>query len=228
MRFRPLPGLTLASIPVLALLIALGVWQAQRAQWKADLIAQYEAAGAAPPRPLTAALCAGEQGRVAVDLILGTEELRIYGGGPRGEPGWLIVQLAFAPQCMPGAAGEAGPRALVQTGFETLDGARAASPRVLHLEPWPEAGAFTPRNDPQAGQYYRFDAADLGGAFGVPPDRLSPLWARWDERTPLERATIAPATHIGYALTWFGLAAALLAVYLAMHVRAGRLRLRDG
>lgn len=225
MMFRPLPGLTAAAVPALALLIALGVWQVQRAQWKADLIAGYEAAEAAPPLPLSQALCEGAQGRVDLDLVLEPLELRIYGAGPAGEPGWLIVQPAFGPQCAPGDH-ELDRRVLVQSGFETLDGVRSASPRILHLDAWPGIGPFTPEDSPETGEFYRFEAPALAAALGLAADQLPPVWAHWDDRTPLERARIAPADHAGYALTWFGLAAALAGVYLAMHARAGRLRFR--
>ena len=34
--------------------------------------------------------------------------------------------------------------------------------------------------------------------------------------------------HFGYALTWWGLALALIGVYVAFHLRTGRLRFRAG
>lgn len=224
--FRPLPGLTAAAVPALALLLALGVWQIQRAQWKADLVAQYEAAESEPPAVLSSALCAGGEGRVTMDLTLGPQELRIYGAGPNGEAGWMIVQPGFGATCAPG--GPETQRVLVQTAFETLDGARTQSPRDLHLGPWPPFGRFTPENAPERGEYYRFVAADLALALGLKPEQISTLWAYWDARPPLERVSVTPATHAGYALTWFGLAAALVGVYFAVHARAGRLRLRQG
>lgn len=49
MYFRPFPILTIIAVPALAALIALGVWQVQRASWKADLIVQFEQAAKAEP-----------------------------------------------------------------------------------------------------------------------------------------------------------------------------------
>jgi surfeit locus 1 family protein len=222
--FRPLPVLTLAAVPLLALLLALGIWQVQRAGWKAELVAELERRAATPPAPLGEALCRDDpSGPVTVDLILGPDPIRIYGAGPDGRPGWLIVQPAYGPQCAPGDH-ELDRRVLVQTGFEAITGEFRAAPPALSLEPWPESGAFTPENAPERGEYYRFDAA-LAEAAGVPPEALVPVWARWDDRPALGRVSIMPAEHIGYALTWFGLAIALAAFYLAMHVQAGRLRL---
>ncbi len=208
-------------LPALALLLALGAWQVQRAGWKAELIRGYEAREAAEPVLLSAALCAGAApGPVLRDLEMDADELTLWGAGPWGEPGWLILQLAAAPECDPRL------RVLVQTGFEPLDGVRRTAPMRLMLEDWPRIGPFTPRDLPEQGLYFRFDAESLAGALGVAPRDLSPVWARWEERSAEERAAVPPATHIGYAVTWFGLAAALLGVWLAVHVSRGRLRFR--
>ena len=58
MYFRPFPILTIIAIPAFAALIALGVWQSQRASWKANLITQFEQAAKAQPQSPEAVLCA--------------------------------------------------------------------------------------------------------------------------------------------------------------------------
>ena len=35
---------------------------------------------------------------------------------------------------------------------------------------------------------------------------------------------LPPARHLGYALTWFGLALGMIGVYIALHMARGRLR----
>ena len=57
MYFRPLPVLTLIAVPALAALVWLGVWQAQRAGWKAQEIADFQKQADSLPRPYTA-ICA--------------------------------------------------------------------------------------------------------------------------------------------------------------------------
>ena len=52
MYFRPLPVLTFIAVPVLIALVTLGVWQSQRAGWKADQIAAFSAHMKAPPLSL--------------------------------------------------------------------------------------------------------------------------------------------------------------------------------
>ncbi|MEM7730550.1 MAG: SURF1 family cytochrome oxidase biogenesis protein [Pseudomonadota bacterium] len=44
-----MPGLTLAVLICLPILIGLGVWQYQRWQWKTGVLAEVEAAVTAPP-----------------------------------------------------------------------------------------------------------------------------------------------------------------------------------
>ena len=56
MTFRPYPGITIASLIVLAILCGLGFWQLERRDWKLALIAQVERNMAAPPITLDAAL----------------------------------------------------------------------------------------------------------------------------------------------------------------------------
>ena len=62
-RARRLPiGLTLATLISLAILIALGVWQMQRLDWKSDLLAQIESRSEAPPRPTSEILALAASG----------------------------------------------------------------------------------------------------------------------------------------------------------------------
>lgn len=214
MRFHPLPVLTAVFLPALALLLALGTWQVQRAGWKADLVAEWAARESGPARPLADALCAARaDGPVEVTVPPEGPEIRMYAPGPAGEPGWAMLRAGRGEGCW----------APVQTGFEILNGPRRPAPARLILEPWPEIGPFTPENAPEREEYYRFTPDGLAAAFGLPEAELAPLWARWETRSPEERVAIAPADHVGYAVTWFGLAAALVGVYLALHLRAGRL-----
>ena len=51
--------------------------------------------------------------------------------------------------------------------------------------------------------------------------------ARYAARLRMDDS-LPPQRHFGYAITWWGLAIALLAVYLAFHHQKGRLRFRGG
>ena len=92
MYFRPFPLLTAFSIPALVALLWLGVWQGQRAQWKADEVAGFAQKLAAPATPL-ADICARG---LAEQQILGTPPaagpaVRVFGTRASGKAGWKLV-----------------------------------------------------------------------------------------------------------------------------------------
>ena len=225
MYFRPLPVLTLFAVPILAALVALGVWQAQRAGWKADLIRDFEQAAQAAPLTLDAACAAGlAEGQVIVPPTAGGAQLRVFGNDAGGSPGWRVFQVAEL----------CGRPVLMESGFEKLAiggpggqlpaGASERAPVDRYIvEPWPEKSAMAPDNAPDRNEWHWFDAGamrlalespGLDTAFIVTPYAGMPAFL---SRTPAE-------THIGYAVTWFGMAAAFLVIYAVFHARAGRLR----
>ncbi|WP_300545785.1 SURF1 family protein [Maricaulis sp.] len=220
LRFRPFPLLTLFSLPALALLVILGFWQVQRMTWKAERIAAFEARGQLAD--FRTAICTDFDGAfgpsVSGPAPLAGETLRLY--ALRDQAGWVRVGLMPVPACDP--SGEPG-YVFVETAFESLAGGGRATPRQWRIEPFPAAGRFAGRNDTDTNQWYRFDAVAMARALGVDPDRVHPVWARADTGLPASLAQTPPARHFGYALTWFGLALALVGVYLALHIARGRL-----
>ena len=65
MRFKLTFWATALVIPALAVLIALGIWQVERRDWKHDLLARIAAERAAPPRDL-------------VEVLSGPDDQRAY------------------------------------------------------------------------------------------------------------------------------------------------------
>src|SRR5690349_7519588 len=110
MHFRPYPVLTVIAIPALALLVALGVWQSQRAEWKTRLIARFEEAAKADPQPPEAILCGGrpEAGVVVSPPAGEGKTMRVFGHDAAGVAGWRRFQAVRLP-C--GAV-------LAETGFD--------------------------------------------------------------------------------------------------------------
>lgn len=225
MYFRPFPILTLFAVPILATLVGLGVWQAQRAGWKTNLINEFEALATAPPLSRDA-LCSGglAEGAVIEPPQARGPALRVFGHNGAGAPGWR--EFAVADLC--------GRQVLVQSGFEALEigGPGGMPPPGAEAEPvidryvvegWPEKSFMAAANAPDRNEWHWFDpaamamalsAADLDARFILtpytgPPDFLS--------RTP-------PESHIGYSVTWFGMAVAFVVIYGVLHARAGRLR----
>ncbi|QNL19271.1 SURF1 family protein [Hyphobacterium sp. CCMP332] len=223
--FRPLPLLTLLSIPALALLIWLGAWQFGRMAEKADAISGWESREVGDPADWQAALCdirSSFTGR-AVFPPDGVEggEVRFHGRSTSGELGWRLMSPVPVPACFDPAAGQ---YFLVQTGFETFTGNVLPAPDVLMFARPPEPGAFDAANNVETGEFFRYEAEALSSALGGRPVATD-FWmiAAGDEMPP-QLANVPPGQHLGYALTWWGLAIGLIAVYLLMHVQAGRLR----
>jgi surfeit locus 1 family protein len=99
------------------------------------------------------------------------------------------------------------------------DGQVAGRVSVTGLLRRPEPGNwFTPDNDPPRGQWYRRDPHAIAAAFGLA--RVAPFMIDADAAPNPgglpqggETRLSFPNNHLGYALTWFGLAAALAGVF---------------
>jgi surfeit locus 1 family protein len=224
MHFRPLPVLTIIAIPALAALIALGVWQGGRAGEKAEQIAAFAQHMQAPPLSLEQA-CAETlaPGQIVVPPPAHGATVRVFGHqAATAAAGWKLFQ----------AAEICGRPVLVETGFDPLElggpggvmpGANLPPPDRFIVTPWPEQPFMAGPNAPDRNEWSWFDAPAMTKALGVTDlDTryvLAPLDGLPDYlvRTP-------PETHVGYAVTWFGMAIAFAVIYGLMHVRAGRLR----
>jgi surfeit locus 1 family protein len=223
MHFRPLPLMTAFAIPALILLLWLGTWQAQRAGWKAAKVASFAERLAAPPATVESICASG----LADQQILTTPQssggaIRVFGTRASGKPGWKLFQ----------ASTMCGRPVLVQTGFEELviggpGGVSPAPPpprpdRYI-VAPWPRKPALPGDNAPQRNEWYWMDHPPIAAFLGQPQlDAqfvILPL-----EGMPEFLVRTPPETHIGYSVTWFGMAIALAVIYGLFHMRAGRLR----
>ncbi|MEQ8299964.1 MAG: hypothetical protein RH945_05420 [Hyphomonas sp.] len=105
--------------------------------------------------------------------------------------------------------------------------------------------AFSGEDSPQTGIYYTLDPdvlaavlpADLasrvdGRVFESETIRLTENGRTMVGDNPFAQVRVdsklPPQRHFGYAITWWGLAMALVGVYLAFHYQQGRLRFRKG
>jgi surfeit locus 1 family protein len=224
-----------ASVVCVALLIGLGVWQLHRLAWKEALIAAVEArAHAAPvdappesdwPRLDPADY---EYRRVRFAGVFdGSRQVTVFRAlsEPRGRfggPGYLVmtplklvdgatvlVDRGFVPEAQKAAAGETTVVGLM----------RASETRNL----------FTPSDDPANGQWFTRDVGAIARAEGL--TRVAPFFVDAEagpdpSALPEGGETILafPNNHLSYALTWFGMAAALVGVFVAYAAS----RLREG
>ena len=214
-------GLTIASAIAFAILVGLGVWQVQRLTWKSELLKQVAAARAAPVRPLAEALASQSPAwrRVVLDCPgLATAPYIELQTIVDGRPGSRLISACPIP----------GGSILVDRGF--IDAERSVRPPVSAstdpitvtgvLREGDQSGAFTP--PPAHGHFYARDLAAMAAELKAPnpapyfvaaETRTTP---GFDALTPVAIPGDIPNRHLGYIITWFGLAGALACVYAAM------------
>lgn len=223
MRARFPWGLTIVCALAFALLCGLGTWQLQRMQWKNRLIAQAEAAAALAPAPLADVLALHDPAfrKVRIDCPgLATApfvELQTIHDGEAG------VRLISACRPTDFAAGF-----LIDRGF--VSGTVSARPRVLpstvsfplvaELRKPPPPGPMALPVD--QGRFFARDTPGMARALGIADPDPNTLFAltssnpEWPALQPSAPPAAFSNNHLGYALTWFGLALALAGFYIAL------------
>lgn len=225
-----LSGVAVAAVTVL---LTLGGWQVQRLGWKQDLLARIEAARAAPPIPLTDALAqvAADQPvefrRVAFQCqdVGASQPIRLATTGKsRSREAALGHRFIYACPIVGGPYGSI----LVDAGFDDIDVVstcivdRGAPLPTLVGALRTDGGRnrFTPPDRPQDRLFYARDIPAM--ASSVRAERPAPYIVVleqsqcWAQGRPAPLPTDIANNHLGYALTWFGLAGALAVVYIAM------------
>ena len=232
-RFRPLLGPSLWFLPGFALLIGLGVWQIQRLHEKEALIASVEAGLHAPPVALSDVLRHGAEReewrpvRVSGHFLY-DKELYLFSRGPMGAVGVDVITPLVQ---------SSGDAVLVDRGFvpealrnpstraEGQVGGDVSVTGILRLSQKP--GLFTPAPNLNTRLWFVKDVPSMESATGldVPPVVIEADATQNPGGWPLGGQTRVdfPNDHLQYAITWFGLALALLAVYLLYHRSHGRL-----
>lgn len=213
---------TLVTLPVLAVLLALGTWQLERLAWKTDLLDRIDAAERAPPVPL------GDTPEPWIRVIATgrfdhTREAQL-GVEPRGN---VLGTHLIVPLMRDGL-----PPLLVDRGWVPMDRSTPidrpeGEQRVVgYIRPGERAGWFAATDDPAARRFYTSDPAAIGAALGIPSPAPYLLVALGDRRglpQPAHAAPRPPNNHLGYVITWYGLAVSLVGVFIAF----ARRRLRN-
>ena len=230
MYFRPLPVMTALAMAGIAILAWLGAWQWARYDEKRAIEA------GPPPAFETMTL-----------TTVGSSAVSVY-GVYRGQAVWRrYVPVTVGTGLVAGMA-----LADMVVSVAQPDGSIFALPEELAgdfiaLPPVGLRGAFTGRNAPEEGRFFSVDVPVMLEALGIegPVSELSVFEPRWvtlfdvDGRfigdgvsevdnpwaDPALANDLPPSRHLGYALTWWGLLATLIGVYIAYHVSQGRLGL---
>lgn len=221
-RSRRSLALALVALFAFAALCALGVWQIERRSWKHDLIARIDARVHAPPVPFPAKATWRDASRSRDEYrhvslsghFLNDKATLVQAATVRGSGFWVMTPLVTDDGTV-----------LVNRGF--VPGRRAAyarpegQVRIIGLLRMTEpGGGFLRSNNAVADRWYSRDV----GAIALARALASPI-APWfvdaaqsdnPDALPVGGLTILrfPDNHLGYALTWFGLAAMVAGAYI--------------
>jgi surfeit locus 1 family protein len=177
----------------------------QRLAWKTALLAAIDARLTAAPVPVPAHPdpAADQYRRVRATGVIEAGEIHVYTSAPGRGVGYRVI----APLRL-----QDGRRILLDRGFVPIGD--KDSPRRLGAIPvegsllWPQPDRFVPSPDLAANVWLQRDVGAMADALGTQPVLL--VAARTDDPAgplPLPVAANIPNDHLGYAITWFGLAA---------------------
>ena len=219
----------------LAILLALGTWQVQRLAWKESLIASIEGRVASAPLSLAEVERQfAQSGDVDYQPVVAEGRFRhdaeqFFFATYRGNSGWFVyTPLDLAD----------GRAVFVNRGFvpyDRKDAATRADGQVagevsvagLARNQLAEKPSFiVPDNEPTRNIYYWKDMAAMADAAGIARDRLVPFFIDAGDAAnpgglPVGGVTLIdlPNNHLQYAVTWYGLAAALAGVFAFWMIR---------
>ena len=217
----------LILLAVLVILVGLGTWQVQRLHWKEGLLADIAARKDAPAVPLSAIeAMAASGGDIEYRVVTATghylnNKERDFLATYAEQPGfhiytplqlddgrYVFVNRGFVPS----DAKEPEKRKQGQlTGEQTLTGLARAK---LAEQP-----SGMPDNDLAKNIFFWRDLDAMASSVGLPKDKVLPFFIDADktpnpEGLPVGGVTIIdlPNSHLQYAVTWYGLAVALVAI----------------
>lgn len=229
-------GLTLATVVGLAILVSLGLWQVQRLAWKEALLARVArlettaAVDLVPVLKSAASLedldmvrvrleCPGLSSAPFVELYGlkdGDAGRRLVSACALGEGPYasILVDRGFIPDSV-----TERPAVRAEAGAAVPGAAQDAVTGILRIPDRPNR--FTPAADPGKGLWFARDIPGMAAGLGAV--RPAPVMLMAETSTNPDFKALVPSPvpaaisnrHLEYALTWFGLAAALAGVYAA-------------
>jgi surfeit locus 1 family protein len=210
------PGITAAAM--LAVLLALGTWQVERLQWKRQLLAQIARAEAAPavplpadPPPFAKVQVTGEL-REDLAAFYGVQVRDTLAGSQLGtqlivplqreQDRTILVDLGWVPNK------RLQPLGLAE-GDVTLQG---------YIRPSEKPGLFSVSDNRASRQFFTLNTSAIGPALGLHDVAPFVLVAMGEPPAqgypdPAQHLPRPPNNHLSYAITWYGLAAALLLIF---------------
>ncbi len=224
-RFSLVP--LLAVVIGVLILTSLGVWQVQRLQWKEGLLARIAALQSAPAEPLNVVLNRLKGGgevdfvrvQTACPTLQQTPALHLY----------AILEGVMGGRFITACPISAGPyrSLLVDRGFVEAE-------KIADVRPGPQTPGrligvlrrterpswLSPPDNVARNDWHTRDVPAMAAALHAPSPAPVMLMLETPGPTgfgprPAAIPTDIPNNHLGYALTWFGLAVGLVAFYIA-------------
>lgn len=220
--FRPLPLMSILSIIALAVLVSLGRWQWER----------FEQKSAAAEEPIAERVVDNYQPiPQGIQFVHGVrtdtreQGWRVFAPVQFGDT-VVFIDADFIPTVSPPNPDEVRMPAALRVGTPVSGASITPEP--------PAPLTLAPR--PLQRLWFAVDLEAMGrnaGLEDVAEYYVATTYIGADGRaTPNPFAlapgadVLPPARHLGYALTWYGLAIVLVVIYFAYHASVGRLRLR--
>ena len=236
-RPRKAPAILLASVAFL-ILIALGTWQVQRLHWKEGLIATIAQRMALPAvdlvttltdpglaeeeyRPVTVEGTFDHRGeRHFLSTFKGESGFEVYTPLKLDDGAWLFVNRGFVPYA------RKDPATRLEGQVEGRVSIRGLLRKALTEKP----SSILPDNEPDKNIFYWKDLRAMAESAGLPVGAsVLGLFVDADDTPnpgglPIGGVTIVdlPNSHLQYAITWYGLAAALAGVLLVWLIGRGK------
>jgi surfeit locus 1 family protein len=217
--------LLLPALLAFIVLIGLGTWQVERKAWKEALIATLTERLAAQPEALDAA--SDEYRRVTFTAQFDhAAEALVYGAASAFRPdvsgpgywvftparltdgGLVMVNRGFVPEDRKDAKSRA-------------DGQVSGPVEIIGALRWPDTRHwFTPNDDAAHNLWFSRDPHAIAAAKGL--GAVAPFFVEMEAPVPPgglpspgKIVVNLPDNHLQYAITWYGLAAALVGVFAA-------------
>jgi surfeit locus 1 family protein len=248
-RNRTWRSLLLPALLAFAVLIVLGTWQVERKAWKEALIASLTERLASPPQTLSRAKdwakldrASDEYRRVKFTASFdGAREALVFAAASAFRPDvtspgyWVFTPARLAD----------GSIVVVNRGFvpdvrrdpkSRPQGQIAEAIEITGALRWPdERHWFTPADDVSHNLWFTRDPAAIATAKGLNKGldpgagAVAPFYVEQEAPTPPgglpqpgKLVVALPDNHLQYALTWYGLAAVLAAVFGFWAASSGR------
>jgi surfeit locus 1 family protein len=235
-------SLLVPALLAFAVLIALGTWQIDRKAWKEALIASLTERLAVPPQALPSAKdwakldrAGDEYRRIKFTASLdNAREALVFAAASAFRPDvtslgyWVFTPARLAD----------GSLVIVNRGFvpdarrdpqSRPQGQITETVEITAALRWPdERHWFTPADDASHNLWFTRDPAGIAAAKGLDPKSVAPFYVEQEAPTPPgglpqpgKLVVALPDNHLQYALTWYGLAAVLAAVFGFWAVTSG-------